>query len=170
MTFVQIWLGWPIFGHKDLLLLVVFVVAVTIGDRLKERGQLLGLNSCLPLLLATPTFLVFRVPHVMGNPLALQLDSQLFQPSLRLLHFVLARHFHVLKLKLFLLPNNVLAKRMNVNINDRLTVEHNHLLLLASKLILVATCLLGPRQSLELLLSFVESPHGDHYYLRIGCG
>jgi hypothetical protein len=34
-----------------------------------------------------------------------------------LLRFVLARLFHVLKLKLFLLPNNVLAKRINVNIN-----------------------------------------------------
>jgi len=41
----------------SVLLLIVFVVAITIvavivGDRRKERGQLLGPNSCLPLLLA----------------------------------------------------------------------------------------------------------------------
>jgi hypothetical protein len=76
-----------------------------------------------------------------------------------MLCFVLAKLFHFLKLKLFLLPNNVLAKRVNVNINSRFTVEHSHLLLLlASKLILVATCLPGLSQSLELLLSFVKSP------------
>jgi hypothetical protein len=39
----------------SVLLLVVFVVAVTVGDMPKERGQLLDPNSCLPLLLATPT-------------------------------------------------------------------------------------------------------------------
>jgi hypothetical protein len=45
---------------------------------------------------------------------------------------------------LFLLPNNVLAKRINVNINGRLVVEYNHLLLLlASRLIFVVTCLPG---------------------------
>jgi hypothetical protein len=42
----------------SVLLLIVFIVAITvaviiIGDRCKERGQLLGPNSCLPLLLAT---------------------------------------------------------------------------------------------------------------------
>jgi hypothetical protein len=59
-----------------------------------------------------------------------------------LLRFVFARFFHVLKLKLFLLPNNVLAKHVNVNINDHLTIEHNHLfLLLVSRLILVTMCL-----------------------------
>jgi hypothetical protein len=80
----------------------------------------------------------------MGRPLALWLDSQLLQPSLRLLRFIFARLFHILKLKLFLLPNNVLAKRVNVNINSRLVVEHNHLLLLlASRFILVVTCLPG---------------------------
>ncbi len=31
---------------------LVTVVVVTVGDRRKERGQLLGPNSCLPLLLA----------------------------------------------------------------------------------------------------------------------
>jgi hypothetical protein len=41
----------------SVLLLIVFVVvvtvvAVTVGDRRKERGQLFGPNSCLPLLLA----------------------------------------------------------------------------------------------------------------------
>jgi len=72
--------------------------------------------------------------------------------------FVVARLFHVLKLKLFFLLNNVLAKRVNVNINDLLVVEHSHLLLLASRLILVATCLLGLSQSLELLFLFVKSP------------
>jgi hypothetical protein len=34
-----------------------------------------------------------------------------------MLRFILAKLFHVLKLKLFLLPNNVLAKCINVNIN-----------------------------------------------------
>jgi hypothetical protein len=82
---------------------------------------------------------------------------------MRLLRFVLARLFHVFKLKLFLLPNNVLAKRVNVNINGHLTIEHNHLLLLlSSKLILVVMCLPGLSQSLKLMLSFVKSPHGDH--------
>jgi hypothetical protein len=38
----------------NVVLLVVFVAAVTIGDRRKERGQLFGPNSCLPLLLAMP--------------------------------------------------------------------------------------------------------------------
>jgi hypothetical protein len=38
----------------NVLLLVVFVAVVTVGDRRKERGQLLGPNSYLPLLLATP--------------------------------------------------------------------------------------------------------------------
>jgi hypothetical protein len=33
-------------------MLVVFVVVVIVGDMRKEQGQLLGLNSCLPLLLA----------------------------------------------------------------------------------------------------------------------
>jgi hypothetical protein len=51
--------------------------------------------------------------------------------------------FHILKLKLFLLPNSVLTKRVNVNINGPLAVEHNHLLLLTSRLILVVTCLPG---------------------------
>ncbi len=37
----------------SVLQLVVFIAAVTVGDRHKERGQLLGPNSCLPLLLAT---------------------------------------------------------------------------------------------------------------------
>jgi hypothetical protein len=90
-----------------------------------------------------------------------------------LLRFIFAKLFHVLKFKLFLLPNNVLAKRVNININSHLAVEHNHLLLLlllASRLILVATCLLSLSQSLKLLLSFVKSPHGGHYCLRIGCG
>jgi hypothetical protein len=50
---------------------------------------------------------------------------------------------------------------VNVNINNRFAVEHSHLLLLlASRLILVATCLPSLNQSLELLLSFVKSPHG----------
>jgi hypothetical protein len=39
----------------SVLLLIVFVAVVTIGDKRKKRGQLLGPNSCLPLLLATPT-------------------------------------------------------------------------------------------------------------------
>jgi hypothetical protein len=87
---------------------------------------------------------VFRVPHVTGKLLVLWLDSQLLQPSLHLLCFVLARLFHVLKLKLFLLPNSILAKHVNVNINSRLTIEHSHLLLLfASRLIFVTTCLPG---------------------------
>ncbi len=106
----------------------------------------------------------------MGRPLVLRLDSQLLQLSLRLLCFTLAKLFHVLKLKLFLLPNSVLAKRVNVNINGRLAVEHSHLLLLASRLILVVTCLPSLNQSLELLLLFVKSPSGGHYCLRIGCG
>jgi hypothetical protein len=89
---------------------------------------------------------------------------------MRVLRFVLAKLFHILKLKLFLLPNSVLVKRVNININGRLAVEHNHLLLLAFRLILVATCLPGLSQSLELLLSFVKSPHGGHYCLRIGFG
>jgi hypothetical protein len=38
----------------SVLLLVVFIAVVTIGDRRKERSQLLGPNSCLPLLMATP--------------------------------------------------------------------------------------------------------------------
>jgi hypothetical protein len=38
----------------NVLLLVVFVAAVTVGDRRKERGQLLGPNSCLPLLMVMP--------------------------------------------------------------------------------------------------------------------
>jgi hypothetical protein len=38
----------------NVLLLVVFIAAVTVGDRRKERGQLLGPNSCLPLLMVTP--------------------------------------------------------------------------------------------------------------------
>jgi hypothetical protein len=38
----------------SVLLLVVFVATVTIGDRRKEQGQLLGPNNCLLLLLATP--------------------------------------------------------------------------------------------------------------------
>jgi hypothetical protein len=91
-----------------------------------------------------------------------------------LLRFIFAKLFHVLKFKLFLLPNNVLAKRVNININSHLAIEHSHLLLLllllASRLILVATCLPSLSQSLELLLSFVKSPHGGHYCLRIGCG
>jgi hypothetical protein len=44
----------------SVLLLIIFiaavtVVAVTIGDRCKEQGQLFGPNRCFPLLLATPT-------------------------------------------------------------------------------------------------------------------
>jgi hypothetical protein len=39
----------------SVLLLVVFVAAVTVGDRRKEQGQLLVPNSYLPLLLPTPT-------------------------------------------------------------------------------------------------------------------
>jgi hypothetical protein len=105
----------------------------------------------------------------MGRPFALWLDLQLLQPTLRLLRFVFTRLFHVLKLKLFLLPNSVLAKRVNVNINGRLVVEHSHLLLLTSRLILVTTCLPGLNQSLELLLSFVKSPNGGHSCLQIGC-
>jgi len=155
----------------SLLKYVVFVAVVTVGDRRKERGQLLGPNNCLPLLLATPTLWAFRVPHVTGKLLALRLDSQLLQPSLRLLRFVLAMLFHIFKLKLFLLPNSVLAKCVNINISGRLAIEHNHLLLLlASRLILVMTCLPSLNQSLQVLLSFVKSPHGGHYYLWIGCG
>jgi hypothetical protein len=82
-----------------------------------------------------------------------------------MIRFILARLFHVLKLKLFLLPNNILVKRVNVNVNGRLAVQHNHLLLLTSRLILVVTCPPGLNQALELLLSFVKSPHGDHYCL-----
>jgi hypothetical protein len=37
----------------NVLLLVIFVATIIVGDKRKERGQLLGLNSCLPLLLAT---------------------------------------------------------------------------------------------------------------------
>ncbi len=204
MTFVQIWLGQPIFGHKDLSsrkaiasvrhcesFHVAFKVASSSSSLLSSLVSCCSSSSLLLSLLATcaknevnflvPTtaflcFLVtlvlwaFRVPHIMGRPLALRLDSQLFQPSLRLLCFVLARLFHVLKLKLFLLPNNILAKRVNVNINGRLAVKHSHLLLLASRLILVVTCLPSLSQSLELLLLFVKSPHGGHYCLRIGCG
>jgi hypothetical protein len=65
---------------------------------------------------------------------------------LHLLCFILTKFFHVLKFKLFLLPNSVFAKRVNVNINGRLAVEHSRLLLhllLASRLILVAICLPG---------------------------
>jgi hypothetical protein len=39
----------------SVVLLIIFVVAVTVGDKRKKRGQLLGPNSCLPLLLAMPT-------------------------------------------------------------------------------------------------------------------
>jgi hypothetical protein len=87
-----------------------------------------------------------------------------------LLRFILAKFFHVLKLKLFLLPNSVLAKHIKININGRFTIEHSHLFLLTSRLILVVTCLPDLSQFLELLLSFVKSPHGGHYCLRIGCG
>jgi hypothetical protein len=39
----------------SVLMFVTFIATITVADKHKERGQLLGPNSCLPLLLATPT-------------------------------------------------------------------------------------------------------------------
>ncbi len=120
---------------------VVFVVVVIVGD----RQRLAFWSQQLPSSASgdTDDLSVLNSPR---NGQAACSLAGLATPSTVPAPAPLRPHqvFHVLKLKLFLLPNSILAKRVNVNINSRLVVEHSHLLLfLASRLILVVTCLPG---------------------------